>query len=71
MAKRCYYCQKSPVVGNRISHSNIKTKKRHLPNLKAVRARIDGTPQRLYACTRCIRSGFVLKPFFHNFVAAS
>lgn len=62
MARRCAYCGKTPVVGNKISHSNIKTKIRHFPNLQKVRAMIDGVSQRAYACTRCLRSGFLLKP---------
>lgn len=62
MARRCAYCEKVPVTGNKISHSNIKTKIRHFPNLQKVRAMIDGVSQRAYCCTRCLRSGFLLKP---------
>ncbi len=62
MARRCFYCEKRPVVGNKVSHSNIKTKTRHMPNLQKVRASIDGLTQRVYACTRCLRSGILLKP---------
>lgn len=62
MARRCAICEKVPVVGNKISHSNIKTKIRHFPNLQKVRAVIGGVTQRVYACTRCLRSGFVAKP---------
>jgi len=35
---------------------------RHFPNLQKVRAVIDGVTQRVYACTRCLRSGFIAKP---------
>ncbi|MFM8314741.1 MAG: 50S ribosomal protein L28 [Deltaproteobacteria bacterium] len=62
MARRCAICEKVPVTGNKISHSNIKTKIRHFPNLQKVRAVIDGVTQRVYACTRCLRSGFINKP---------
>jgi large subunit ribosomal protein L28 len=31
-------------------------------NLQKIRASIDGTPRRIWACTRCIRSGRVQKP---------
>ena len=34
MAKECDITGKKPMVGNRISHSNIKTKRRSLPNLQ-------------------------------------
>jgi large subunit ribosomal protein L28 len=62
VARRCAYCEKKPVVGNKISHSNIKTKVRHMPNLQRVRAFLDGVAQRVYVCTRCLRSGALLKP---------
>ena len=62
MSRACSYCGKSPVTGNKISHSNIKTKIRHYPNLQKVRAFLDGINQRVYACTRCLRSGSVVKP---------
>lgn len=62
VARRCAYCEKKPVVGNKISHSNIKTKVRHLPNLQKIKAFIDGTACSVYACTRCLRSGIPMKP---------
>ena len=34
MSKFCQVTGKSPVVGNNVSHSNIKTKRRFLPNLQ-------------------------------------
>jgi len=34
MARRCVLTGKRPNVGNKVSHSNIKTKKRQLPNLQ-------------------------------------
>jgi large subunit ribosomal protein L28 len=34
MARRCDLTGKRPNVGNKVSHSNIKTKKRQLPNLQ-------------------------------------
>ncbi len=33
MARRCVFTGKRPNVANKVSHSNIKTKKRQLPNL--------------------------------------
>jgi large subunit ribosomal protein L28 len=62
VSRRCAYCEKRPVVGHKISHSNIKTKTRHFPNLQKVRAMIGGVAQRVYVCTRCLRSGRLLKP---------
>lgn len=34
MARRCVLTGKRPNVANKVSHSNIKTKKRQLPNLQ-------------------------------------
>lgn len=61
MAQRCELCNKGPGVGNNVSHANNKTKRRWLPNLQRVRARVDGSVKRLRVCTRCIRSGKVVK----------
>ncbi len=66
MARRCFYCEKRPVVGHKVSHSNIKTKTRHMPNLQKVRASVEGLTQRVYACTRCLRSGVMTKPLVHK-----
>ena len=37
MARKCVLTGKRPNVGNKVSHSNIKTKKRQLPNLQQKR----------------------------------
>lgn len=37
MARRCVVTGKGPLTGNRVSHSNRKTKKRSLPNLQSKR----------------------------------
>jgi large subunit ribosomal protein L28 len=34
MARRCIFTGKRPNVANQVSHSNVKTKKRQLPNLQ-------------------------------------
>ena len=61
MANTCDICGKGRLVGNRVSHSNIKTKRVQMPNLKRVHALIDGSPRRVRVCTRCLRSGKVTK----------
>jgi len=61
MARVCEYCGKRPSVGNNVSHANNKSKRRWQPNLQRVRSKIDGTVRRVVACTRCIRSGRVVK----------
>ncbi|MBE3519009.1 MAG: 50S ribosomal protein L28 [Firmicutes bacterium] len=59
MATTCEICGKRPSVGHKVSHSNIKTKRRWLPNVQRVRAIVDGRPVRIYVCTGCLRSGKV------------
>ena len=61
MAFRCDVCDKNRMVGNKVSHSNIKTKRVQEPNLQRVRALVNGTPTRIRVCTRCLRSGKVTK----------
>ena len=39
----------------------VATKRRFEPNLQRVRVLLDGTPQRAYVCTRCLRTGNVQK----------
>ncbi len=63
MGKECAICGKRPQVGNNVSHAHNKTKRRFLPNLKKVRAQMaSGEVKRLSVCTKCIRSGAVVKP---------
>ena len=61
MAFRCELCGKGALVGNNISHSNNKTKKKSRPNLQRIRAQVDGSVKRMRVCTRCLKAGKVLK----------
>jgi large subunit ribosomal protein L28 len=61
MAFACDYCGKTRQKAHKVSHSNIKTRKWQQPNLQPVRALRDGHVLRLRACTRCIRTGRVVK----------
>jgi large subunit ribosomal protein L28 len=61
MAWKCDICGKRPLVGNKVSHANNKTKTRSLPNLQKLRATVNGRTQRVLACTRCIKAGKVTK----------
>jgi large subunit ribosomal protein L28 len=61
MANTCDICSKGRLVGNKVSHSNIKTKRVQRPNLQRVKALVDGSPRRIRVCTRCLRSGRVTK----------
>lgn len=61
MAMRCDICGKGPAVGRRVSHAHNVRPRRFEPNLQNVRAVIGGGNKRIRACTRCIRSGKVVK----------
>ncbi len=61
MAAQCEVCGKGPASGNNVSHANNKTRRRFLPNLQRVRAKIGGSVKHVRVCTRCIRSGKVTK----------
>ena len=61
MANTCDICGKGRLVGNKVSHSNIKTKRVQQPNLQRVRALVNGVVTRVRTCTRCLRSGKVTK----------
>jgi large subunit ribosomal protein L28 len=61
MARSCELCGKAPHFGNRISHAHNVTKRRWEPNLRRVRAVINGATRTILACTACIRGGKVTK----------
>ncbi len=61
MAMRCDICGKGPMFGCSVSHAHNVTKRRFNPNLQKVRALVNGGVKTVKACTRCIRSGKVIK----------
>lgn len=58
MSRRCDLTAKSAQVGHKVSHSNIKTKRRFLPNLQNVTMISDtlGRGVRLRVSTNAVRS---------------
>jgi large subunit ribosomal protein L28 len=44
-----------------VSHSNKKTRTFWSPNTQKVRVVVNGTPKSMYVCTRCLRSGKVVR----------
>jgi large subunit ribosomal protein L28 len=61
MARVCEVCGKHRSSGNNVSHANNKTRRVWRPNLQRVHARVGASNTHLLVCTRCIRSGKVLK----------
>lgn len=57
MSATCQHCGKGPMSGNKVSHSNRKTRRRWLPNLQKVTlSKGDGNKMSVKLCTRCIRT---------------
>ena len=57
----CDVCGKSIAFGIKVSHSHRRSSRTFKPNVRRVKALVDGTPKRVYACTRCLRSGKVTR----------
>ena len=67
MSRVCAICGKAPASGNNVSHAHNKTRRRWMPNLQRVHAlTTGGGAVRVEVCTRCIRSGAVVKPYSKN-----
>lgn len=75
MARECEICGKKTTVGNQYARRGLakakggvgkkvtgKNKRKFHPNLQKVRAVVGGTVRRLRVCTRCIKSGKLVKP---------
>ncbi len=60
MAK-CEICGKGVVFGHNVSHSNRKTNRSWKPNIRRVKAVVNGTPTTVNVCSRCLRSGKVTR----------
>ena len=60
MAK-CDFCGKGVTFGCKVSHSMRHSNRAWKPNIKRVKAIVDGSPKRVNACTRCLRSGKVTR----------
>lgn len=61
MAQKCELCGKMPHYGNVISHANNTRRRRWNPNLRNVRAVVNGARKKMRVCTACVRSGRVTK----------
>jgi len=59
VGKYCEVCNKGAMSGNLVSHSHRKTRRSWAPNVQSVRVIVNGSPQKMNVCTRCLRSGKV------------
>lgn len=64
MAK-CDICDKTVSYGNKLSitrsHISKRTSRTFKPNIRTVRAMVDGQPKKINVCAKCLRSGKVTK----------
>ncbi|MPM10550.1 50S ribosomal protein L28 [bioreactor metagenome] len=60
MAK-CDICGKGVAFGIKVSHSHRRSNRAWKPNVKRVKAVVDGGNKYLNVCTRCLRSGKVTR----------
>ena len=58
MAK-CEICEKEKVFSMQVSHSHRRSARTWKPNLRSVKAVVDGTPKKINVCSRCLKSGKV------------
>ena len=61
MARRCDICGKGTVSGNNISHAKNAVRRVWKPNLVKVRTLVGTTKTTLKVCTRCLKSGKIVK----------
>ena len=64
MAK-CAICEKTLSYGNKLStarsHVSNRATRTWKPNLRTVKAMVDGQPKRIHVCAKCLRSGKVTR----------
>ena len=60
MAK-CDVCGKGVTFGIRVSHSHRRSNRTGKANVKKVRALVNGTPKTISVCSRCLRSGKIVR----------
>ena len=58
MAK-CDVCGKGVAFGIKVSHSHRRSNRTWKPNVRKVRAVVNGSVKSKHVCTRCLRSGKV------------
>lgn len=84
MARKCEYCGKHTTSGGQITRRGLakkyggvgsrviaNSKRKFRPNLKRVRASVDGVNTRVTVCTSCLQAGKVTKPVKRNWQPAA
>jgi large subunit ribosomal protein L28 len=61
VARSCEVCGKAPAHGRQVSHAHNVSSRLWYPNVQKLRVVVGKTPRRMRVCTRCLRSGKVVK----------
>ena len=56
MSKTCELCGKHPQSGNTISHAHNVNKRIFYPNLRTIKAVVNGTSKRIKICMKCLKA---------------
>jgi large subunit ribosomal protein L28 len=57
MPRACHVCGKGQISGNNVSHANNHNRRTWKPNLRRVKATVNGAAKRVNVCARCLRAG--------------
>ena len=74
MSKVCVICERGPVAGRQYKRRGMakyksgagikitgKSPRRFLLNLQRIKILLNGVVKRVYVCTKCIKSGLIVK----------
>lgn len=64
MAKQCAITGKKKKAGNVVTFSHRKIKRSFKPNLRRVKAVVDGKVQKIWVSTKALKSGLVERPSY-------
>ncbi len=56
MSKTCEICGKHPQSGSTISHAHNVNKRIFYPNIRTIKAVVDGTPKKIKICMKCLKA---------------
>lgn len=66
MAKQCAILGKKTKTGNNVSHAHNNTKRTFKPNLRRVKAVVNGQVKKIWVSTAALKSGLVERPTYNN-----
>jgi large subunit ribosomal protein L28 len=56
MSKTCEICGKHPQSGNTVSHAHNVNKRIFYPNIRTIKAVVDGTSKKIKICMKCLKA---------------